>query len=150
MHLLVSSHPYILGSSGSYVLSGIPAFISIGLCVLAFILASLHLHILRFISFSLYPRILAFSYPQVHACLLVFLHFTFSYHQVHVCLLVSLQAFVLEFYCTSRKICWKQPLRADLKKVVKIQTQSLKNICKGINFLENLHPRSLQVYKDLA
>ena len=114
-------YPRILTSSDLQVLMSFQASLHPHFYVLAWILASLHLHILRFISSSLYPRILASSYPQVHACLLVFLHFTFSYHQVHVCLLVSLQAFVLDFYCTSRKTCWKQPLRADLKKfVVKI------------------------------
>ena len=100
-------------------------------CVLACIFASSHPHILRFISVSLYPRILAFSCPQAYECLLLSLHFTSSYHQVHVSLLVSSQAFVLDFYHTSKKIYRKQPLRADLNKVVaKISTESLKNTCK--------------------
>ena len=56
------------------------------------------------------------------------------------------QAFILEFCGTSRKISWKQSLRADQKKKLLKSRQSLKSTGEGINFLEMLHPRSLQVY----
>ena len=53
-------HPCIIISSVSFVF--------------ARILASSHSYILRFIRVSLYPRVLAYSYPHVHVCFLVYLH----------------------------------------------------------------------------
>ena len=84
--------------------------------------------------------ILASSYPQVYVCLLVRSHPQVNVFSVRMnnCILASSsslildncgsqfvnnlqilgtrQAFVLDFYRTSRKIYRKQPLRADLKK----------------------------------
>ena len=119
-------HPCILIYSGS--------------CVLACILASSHPHILRFMCACLCPCIFTSSYPQVYVCLLVCSHPQVNVFSIRMnnCILASSsslvlgncpsqfannlqilqtgQAFVFNFYHTSRKIYWKQPLRADLKK----------------------------------
>ena len=140
--------------------------ISLCLCVLVCILESLHLYIFRFVCPCLHPCILASSYPQVYVCLLVFSHRQVNVFSIQMnnCILASSsslvlgncasqfennlqilrtrQAFVLDFYRTSKKIYWKQPLRVDLKKkLLLIYAKSLKNAGEGINFLEMLHPR---------
>ena len=102
MHFLVSSHPCIL--------------ISLGLCVLACILAPflvsclyhmplfacLHPHIRRFVCACSCSGILTSSYLQVHKCWLVYSQPCISYPQIHVCLLVSLHPQILWFICA----CW--------------------------------------------
>ena len=146
-------------------------------------------HICRFMCACLYTCILTSLYPQVHGCLLVYLHplilissgscvlvgiLTSSYPRVYVWLLVcshlqvnvfliwinicvivsssslvlgncasqsvnnlqilwTVQAFVLDFYHTSRKIYQKQPLRADLKKSCCWNLDKILNTGKGIN-----------------
>ena len=119
-------HPHILISSGSYVLASI--------------LASLHPHILRLMCACLYSCILTSSYPQVYVCLLVCSHPQVNLFSIRINkyilessnslvlgnraselvnnlqILRTIQAFVLDFYGTSRKIYRKQPLRAELRK----------------------------------
>ena len=94
-----------------------------------------------------YPRILTSSYPQVYLYLLVCSHPQVNVFLIRMnnCILASLsslvasnrasefvnnlqilgkgQAFVLDFYGTSRKIYWKQPLRADLEKKLLLKSR---------------------------
>ena len=125
--LFVTLHPHILISSGSCVLHS-HILISWGSCMLACILTSSHPHILRFMCTCWYPRILTSSYLQAYMCLLVCSHPQVNVFLIRMnnCILVSSnslvltnftsqfvknlqilwtgQAFVLDFYCTSRKI----------------------------------------------
>ena len=141
VYLLVSSHPYILISSGSYALAYIPAFSYPQVRV--YLHVSLHPHILRLIMcllVYLHPHILissgscalvgilASSYPQVNvfsirmnnrilaSSILLVLSTWASQFVNNLQILRTGQAFVLDFYRTSRKIYHKQLLRADLKK----------------------------------
>ena len=105
-----------------------------------FLLVYLHPHILRFMCTCSCPHILASLYHQVYVCLLVCSHLQVNVFSIRMnnCILASSsslvlgncasqfvnnlqilwtgQAFVLDFYCMSRKIYQNQPLRADLKK----------------------------------
>ena len=140
--LLVSSHPHILRLLCAcwypHILS------SSYLQVHILLLTSLHPHVLRFLCACLY--ILASSYPQVYECLLVCSHLQVNVFSMRMnnCILASSSSlvlgncashfvnnlqilrtgqafFVLDFYCTRRKIYRKQPLRADLKKKVVVK-----------------------------
>ena len=129
--------------------------------VLACILASSHPHILRFILISsgscVLVGILTSSYPRVYVWLLVCSHLQVNVFLIwiNICVIVSssslvlgncasqsvnnlqilwtVQAFVLDFYHTSRKIYQKQPLRADLKKSCCWNLDKILNTGKGIN-----------------
>ena len=153
-YLFMSSHPHIL--------------VSLCSCVLACILTSLHPHAHVWLLVSLHPHILissgffvlaVCSHPRVNvfsiwinncivaslSSLVVILHLDHFVDNLQI--LQTGQAFVFVFYRTGRKIYRKQPLIADLKKgFVNIWRNFLKNTCEGINFLEKLHPRSLQIY----
>ena len=121
--------------------------------MLACIFTSSYSHILRFMCACWYYRILIYSYPQVYVCLLVCSHPHANVFSIRMnnCILTSSgslvlgncasqilnnlqilstgQAFVLDFYRTSRKICQKQPVRADRKK--KLLLKSRQNIFKN-------------------
>ena len=146
-------------------------FISLGSCVLAYILASLHPRIFRLIYRVCIP---ASSYPQVRVCLLVSLHpHILVYPQVYVCLLVCSHRQVNVFsikmnncilassssnaldrsgFCLKllpqEQENWSETAieSQSKKKVVKILAKTLKSSCEGINLSENLHSWSLQVY----
>ena len=141
--LLVSFHPHILISSGSYVLASILA--SLHPHILRLMCACLYSCIFRssypqahvWLLVSLH---LTSSYPQVYVCLLVCSHPQVNVFSIRInkfilessnsvvlgnCasefvnnlqILRTIQAFVLDFYGTSRNIYRKQPLRADLRK----------------------------------
>ena len=160
--LEVTSHPHILLCTCLY--PGIFASSYPYVCVYLFVSPNPYI----FISLGSYALacILASSYPQVYVCLLVSSHPQVNVFSIQMnnCILASSsslvlgncasqfennlqilrtrQAFVLDFYRTSKKIYWKQPLRVDLKKkLLLIYAKSLKNAGEGINFLEMLHPR---------
>ena len=145
--VLISSHPYILISSGLYaLLASLHPHVLRFMCT-ACILASSHPHILRFMCACWYPRILTSLYPQVYACLLVCSHLQVNVFSIrmNICILASLsslvlgncasqfinnlqilrtgQAFVLDFYRTSRKIYRKQSLSADMKKKLLLKSR---------------------------
>ena len=122
-------HPCILISSGSCVLACIFASSHPQVnYVLACILASSYTHILRIMCACWCPRILTSSYPQVNvfsirmnnrilaSSILLVLSTWASQFVNNLQILRTGQAFVLDFYRTSRKIYHKQLLRADLKK----------------------------------
>ena len=135
-------YPRILISSGCCALVGIlTSFLP---HIFRFIYSCLHPYILRFLCACLY--ILASSYPQVYECLLVCSHLQVNVFSMRMnnCILASSSSlvlgncashfvnnlqilrtgqafFVLDFYCTRRKIYRKQPLRADLKKKVVVK-----------------------------
>lgn len=104
--ICISSHPWILITSGSCVLAC--AFASshpqtFGSFVLVDICTSLHPHILRLMCACWHPCILTSLYPEVHVCLLASLHphiLIYSASYVFGCILTYSHPYVIlpDFY----------------------------------------------------
>ena len=103
--ICISSHPWILITSGSCVLAC--AFASshpqtFGSFVLVDICTSLHPHILRLVCACWHPCILTSLYPEVHVCLLASLHHILIYSASYVfgCILTYSHPYVIlpDFY----------------------------------------------------